>query len=226
MEMNKLNDKTVPELKDVAKAMGLTNLSKLNRGSLIDVITKATVGDAPIVSAHVEEVQATVEPVVEKKKVYALSDIVTVISLIKNGKLSFKDTEGIVQRWAYYGAEVDLTFKDIRLMNAQHHRFFKDCWIKIPDDVAKQLKIKNYLENSKIKPDNIDNAFLLKPDDFYDALLGSTDGVQQLVVDTAIEKLRNEELDSMRILRIIKKITGKDIEELAKFMDFSDGASK
>ena len=225
MEMNKLNDKLLPELKEVAKAMGLTNISKLNKKALIAAITEVTVGGVPVVSASVEEKPVVETPVVEKKKDYELMDIIPVISLVKNGGLTFVDFEGTPQRWEYYGDELDLTYKDLRLMKTRNKRFFEDCWVKIPDDAAKQLRIKDYLAGSKIRPETIDRAFNMKPEDFLDALMGSTDGVQKLVVDTAVEKLRNEELDSMRIMRIIKQITGQDIEELAKFMDFGDGAS-
>jgi hypothetical protein len=221
MEYTNLKDKSLTELKEIAKEIGLTGVSKCNKGDLIKLITKSTVG----VDEGSDSVATANPPVIEKKKVYELMDIISVVSLVKNGGLTFIDFEGTQQRWEAYGDEVDLTYKDIRLMKTRNKRFFEDCWVKIPDDVATQLRIKDYLAGSKIRPENIDNAFLLKPDDFYDALLGSTDGVQKLVVDTAVEKLRNEDLYDMRIMRIIKKITNQDIEELAKFMDFGDAAS-
>jgi len=225
METNKIKDKNLTELKDIAKAMGLTGISKCNKSELVDLITNATVGDKVGDNQTLENETAPTQPIVKEKKVYELTDIIPVISLVKNGGLTFIDYEKTEQRWEKYGDEIDLTYKDLRLMKSKYKRFFRDCWVKIPDDAADQLRLEDYLTNSKIRPETIDNAFLLKPDDFYDALIGSTDGVQKLVVDAAVEKLRSKELDSMRIMRIIKQVTKQDIEELARFMDFNEEAS-
>ena len=164
MENNKLKDKTLLELKDIAKVMNLTGVSKCNKGELLDLIIAATVS-AEEEKPSLKENSIPEPVVVEEKKEYQLMDIISVISLVKNGGLSFIDFEGTLQRWEGYGDEVDLTYKDLRLMKTKNKRFFEDCWVKIPDDAAKQLRIKDYLAGSKIRPENIDNAFLLKPDD-------------------------------------------------------------
>jgi hypothetical protein len=225
MENNKIKDKNLTELKEIAKAIGLTGVSKCNKGELIDLITGATIGGELEDNQATENETLPTKPNVQEKKVYELTDIIPVISLVKNGGLTFIDYEKTEQRWEKYGDEIDLTYKDLRLMKSKYKRFFRDCWVKIPDDAADQLRLEDYLTNSKIRPETIDNAFLMKPDDFYDALIGSTDGIQKLVVDAAVEKLRNKELDSLRIMRIIKQVTKQDVEELARFIDFNEEAS-
>lgn len=157
-------------------------------------------------------------------KRYKNNDTVTVVSLVKNGSLTFIDADSVVHIWEEFGEEIDLTFKDVKKMATRNKRFFSDCWVKIPDDVSKQLKIKNYLLDSKIDISRVDALFKLDPDKFSELLIGSSDGVQMLVVDAAVEKLRNEELDSMRILRIIKKVTGKDVETLAQIINDRESA--
>lgn len=157
-----------------------------------------------------------------KVKKYKMDDIVTVTSLVKNGTLVFIDVDGTVHEWEEFGDEIDLMFKDIRKMATRHKRFFKDCYVKVPDAAIEQLKIKDYLLDSSINVDELDALFELKPAQFKEKLIGSSDGIQRLVVDTAIEKLKNNELDSLKIMRIIHQITGQNVEELAKFIEDSE----
>lgn len=137
---------------------------------------------------------------------------VVVTSLVKHGKLVFKDSEGIVHTWDYFGEELELPFKDVKYMAQRHKGFFKNYLVKVPDEVAKQLKLRDYLLDDKIDVDRLDNVFNMKPEKFRELLIGSSDGMQQLVVDTAVDKMKKDELDSLKILRIIKEVTGKDVE--------------
>lgn len=155
---------------------------------------------------------------------YKNADIIEVKSLVKNSQLVFIDTDNITHIWEEYGDVLELTWRDLKKMATSHKRFFKDCWVRIPDDAAKQLKLKNYLLDSKIDLERIDTLFTMKPEKFEEFLIGSSDGVQDRVVDAAIEKLRKDELDSLKILRIIKNITGKDIEETARIIEGNDKA--
>lgn len=144
------------------------------------------------------------------------SDYGTVQSLVE-GDLIALDSNGYEIIWNGYGDEQELTLKDVKHIKRKSKRFFDECWIRIPEEWEKVLRIEGYLD-SDIDLDRIDNFFNMEPEKFNTMFTKASNGVRRIVIDKAVEKIYKSELDSRRIINIIQKESKVDLNFLCEEM--------
>ena len=163
----------------------------------------------------VEEKKET-EPIKEKEirkreiKRFEMHEEVPVISLVKRGNLIFEDHEGVIYEWQDFKDENWMTIKSLVHMRNRHKMFFSEPWVRVDDEVAEFLKIK---VDDTIDIENIDAFFNLDNDEFEEKLISASNGVRNIVVDTALIKIETGELDSRQKIRIIESVCKVELDE-------------
>jgi len=173
-----------------------------------------------------EEIK-TVEKVKEEPKTrtikkFEMHEEVQVVSLVKRGSLVFVDHEGIIYEWNDFKDENWISIKSLTHMRNRHKKFFTEPWVRVDDDVAEFLKIK---VNDNIDIENIDAFFELDNEEFEEKLLSASNGIRNIVVDAALTKINNDELDSRQKIRIIENVCKVELEEKA-YREFSEEVKK
>lgn len=169
-----------------------------------------------------KDVQEKQKPKVVEYRKFEMHEEVPVISLVKRGKLIFVDHEGIEYEWSNFKDENYLTIKSLMHMRNRYKKFFLEPLVRVDDDVAHFLKIK--IDDS-IDLENIDQLFTLNNEDFEQKLLTASNGIRNIVIDAAINKIDNGELDSRQKVRIIEQICNVELEEKA-YREFSKEIKK
>lgn len=152
------------------------------------------------------------EPKVRKAKRFDMHEEVVVVSLVKRGKLVFEDHEGIIYEWNEFKDENWMSIKALTHMRNRHKKFFTEPWVRVDDDVAEFLKIK---VDDSIDIDNLESLFNGSNENLEEKLTSASNGIRNIVVDAAIKKIENDELDSRQKIRIIENICKVELEEKA-----------
>lgn len=120
------------------------------------------------------------------------------------GKLIFvsKKSNGYSVEWAEYGMTEYMEIGELLSMRNTDRRFYEDNWIVIGDtddytanDIYKFLKVDKYYE-SVYTPDNIDDFFLLSPNDMIKNIARLSTGMKECISVKAQEMINNGILDS------------------------------
>lgn len=143
------------------------------------------------------------------KKTIKDSDVFMVRSLVE-GELVALDPHGDVIIWSEYGDEQELSLKELKHIKRKSKKFFDKCWLRVPEECEKPLRIQGYLD-SEIDLDRIDNFFNMDVEKFQKLFSQASDGIRRIVVDKAVGKIRDGKLDSRRIINVIQHETKLDL---------------
>lgn len=155
--------------------------------------------------------RAPKKPQVKKsqKKIFAKTDDVLVKSLI-NGRLGYEnDRTGYAEMWNEFGEELYMPYSELLHIKGKHRRFFEDNWIIREWEVLDSLGVTKYYSNI-IDVDSLEDVFKDK-DNFKETFKSLPKGLRQTVIDKASEMKISGELDSMKIIKDIKDISGFDL---------------
>ena len=130
-------------------------------------------------------------------------------------------TGGMNAEWSEFG---DLQYLDIRellLMRNTQKRFFDDNWISLKDtddgeytadDIYKFLRVDDKYGDF-YDADNIESFFSLTEKQMADKVSKMSRGMKDLVSVMALDKIENDEIDSVKKRRAIIKVLGLEIGE-------------
>jgi len=128
---------------------------------------------------------------------------------------------GMNAEWSEFG---DLQYLDVRellLMRNNQKRFFDDNWISLKDtddgeytadDVYKFLRVDDKYGDF-YDADNIESFFDLNEKQMADKVAKMSRGMKDLVAVMALDKIENDEIDSVKKRRAIIKALGLEIGE-------------
>lgn len=116
--------------------------------------------------------------------------------------------------WIEIGDTQEMTYKQIRIMNTKHPRYFSEKWIKpLNDTVLEKLKLKRYFENNLNRSD----LKLLCGNDVEAAekMLNSlnADGKSELA-KKAVKAAKDGKIYNVKIIRLIEKNLDVEIMNL------------
>ena len=116
--------------------------------------------------------------------------------------------------WMEIGDTQEMTYKQIRIMNVKHPRYFSEKWLKpLNDEVLDKLKLKRFFENNLSRGD-------LK------LLFGNDVGaVEEMLTNLnpdskaewapkAVKAAKDGKISNVKIIRLIEKHLGVEIMEL------------
>lgn len=128
---------------------------------------------------------------------------------------------GMNAEWSDFG---DLQYLDVRellLMRNNQKRFFNDNWISLKDtddgeytanDIYKFLRVDDKYGDF-YDADNIESFFDLNEKQMADKVSKMSRGMKDLVAVMALDKIENDEIDSVKKRRAIIKVLGLDVSE-------------
>lgn len=128
---------------------------------------------------------------------------------------------GMNAEWSEFG---DLQYLDVRellLMRNNQRRFFDDNWISLKDtddgeytadDVYKFLRVDDKYGDF-YDADNIESFFDLNEKQMADKVSKMSRGMKDLVSVIALDKIENDEIDSVKKRRAVIEVLGLEIGE-------------
>lgn len=128
---------------------------------------------------------------------------------------------GMNAEWSEFG---DLQYLDVRellLMRNSQKRFFDDNWISLKDtddgeytadEIYKFLRVDDKYGDF-YDADNIETFFDLNEKQMADKISKMSRGMKDLIAVMALDKIENDEIDSVKKRRAIIKVLGLDISE-------------
>lgn len=171
-----------------------------------------------------EQVVEKVQTKVAKKKDARIPLDVEVPCLCNvKGGLIYTSTRagGMNAEWSDFG---DLQYLDVRellLMRNNQKRFFNDNWISLKDtddgeytadDIYKFLRVDDKYGDF-YDADNIESFFDLTERQMTEKVSKMSRGMKDLVSVMALDKIENDEIDSVKKRRAIIKVLGLEIGE-------------
>lgn len=116
--------------------------------------------------------------------------------------------------WLEVGDTQEMTYKQLRIMNAKHSRYFTEKWLKpLNDDVLNKLKIKKYFENNLSRGD----VKLLCGNDAGAAeqmLINLNPEAKTALAKKAIKAAKDGKISNIKIIRLIEKNLDVEIMDL------------
>lgn len=116
--------------------------------------------------------------------------------------------------WVEVGDTQEMTFKQLRIMNTKHPRYFTDKWLKpLNDDVLEKLKLKKYFENNLSRGD----LKLLFGNDVAaveEMLTNLNPDAKSELAKKAVKAAKDGRINNVKIIRLIEKHLGVEIMDL------------
>lgn len=134
-------------------------------------------------------------------------------SVVK-GQVIYKSprTLGYKVVWNDFGDVEYVELGELKTMYSSYPRFFTEPWIIVDDvEVIKLLKLEKYYKNI-IDLDDIDAIFDLPNDKFIDVITKVPRGIKQLIIQRAVELLKEGKLDSIAKKEAIERIFNVDLD--------------
>lgn len=128
---------------------------------------------------------------------------------------------GMNAEWSEFGEMQYLDIRELLLMRNTQKRFFNDNWISLKDtddgeytadDVYKFLRVDDKYGDF-YDVDNIESFFDLNEKQMTDKVSKMSRGMKDLVAVMALDKIENDEIDSVKKRRAIIKVLGLEIGE-------------
>lgn len=128
---------------------------------------------------------------------------------------------GMNAEWSEFGEMQYLDVRELLLMRNTQKRFFNDNWISLKDtddgeytadDVYKFLRVDDKYGDF-YDADNIESFFDLTESQMADKVSKMSRGMKDLVSVMALDKIENDEIDSVKKRRAIIKTLGLEISE-------------
>lgn len=112
------------------------------------------------------------------------------------------------------GDTQEMTYKQIRIMNMKHPRYFSDRWLKpLNDDVLERLKLKKYFENNLSRGD----LKLLCGNDVgavEEMLTTLNPDAKSKLAKKAVKAAKDGWISNVKIIRLIEQHLGVEILDL------------
>lgn len=116
--------------------------------------------------------------------------------------------------WLEVGDTQEMTFKQLRIMNTKHPRYFSEKWLKpLNDDVLEKLKLKKYFENNLSRGD----LKLLFGNDVgavEELLINLNPDAKSELAQKAVKAAKNGKISNIKIIRLIEKYLDVEIMDL------------
>lgn len=128
---------------------------------------------------------------------------------------------GMNAEWSEFGEMQYLDVRELLLMRNTQKRFFNDNWISLKDtddgeytaeDIYKFLRVDDKYGDF-YDADNIESFFDLTESQMADKVSKMSRGMKDLVSVMALDKIENDEIDSVKKRRAIIKTLGLEISE-------------
>lgn len=148
----------------------------------------------------------------KKSEVRDMHELIPCRSIVM-GQLIYKSpkTMGYTVIWNNFGDVEYLELGELIAMKNVYPRFFSEPWIMIDDvDVIKYLNLEKYYKNI-IDVDNIDLVFDLPLEKFVDTLQKVPRGIKNVIVQRAVELIKEKKLDSIAKIEAIEKTFSVDL---------------
>jgi hypothetical protein len=150
------------------------------------------------------------------KKVRKLDDktLVTVVSNF-SGQLFYRSPRTNDEwEWAEYGDEHEMTIQELKVVKAQHRRFFEDKWITFAEkdqDVISHLKVEKYYKDGFVQ-DDLEDIFEKSVEELSDIIETATPNEKSLIITKAREKFESGELVNLHIIKLIEDKLHVDVD--------------
>lgn len=131
------------------------------------------------------------------------------------GGLTFKSQKtGAVIVWENYGIVEDVEYQDLQGMKASGSRFLKEPWI-IPEDeeVIDALKLREVYDEI-VDLEDLEAFFKQSFDQIQESIGKIPNGMKELLKSKAVEMIREEKLNDIRIIKLIDKELNSDLLSL------------
>lgn len=148
----------------------------------------------------------------KKSEVRDMHELIPCRSIVM-GQLIYKSpkTMGYTVIWNNFGDVEYLELGELIAMKNVYPRFFSEPWIMIDDvDAIKYLNLEKYYKNI-IDADNIDSIFDLSLEKFVDTLQKVPRGIKNVIVQRAVELIKEKKLDSIAKMEAIEKAFNVDL---------------
>ena len=128
---------------------------------------------------------------------------------------------GMNAEWSEFGELQYLDIRELLLMRNSQKRFFNDNWISLKDtddgeytadEIYKFLRVDDKYGDF-YDADNIESFFDLNEEQMADKVSKMSRGMKDLVSVMALDKIENDEIDSVKKRRAIIKVLGLEISE-------------
>lgn len=128
---------------------------------------------------------------------------------------------GMNAEWSEFGELQYLDIRELLLMRNSQKRFFNDNWISLKDtddgeytadEIYKFLRVDDKYGDF-YDADNIETFFDLNEKQMADKVSKMSRGMKDLVSVMALDKIENDEIDSVKKRRAIIKVLGLEIGE-------------
>lgn len=171
-----------------------------------------------------EQVVEKVQPKTAKRKNLRIPLDVEVPCLCNTkGGLIYTSTRngGMNAEWSDFGELQYLDIRELLLMRNSQKRFFNDNWISLKDtddgeytaeDIYKFLRVDDKYGDF-YDADNIESFFDLSEEQMIKKLTNMSRGMKDLIAVMALDKIENDEIDSVKRRRAITNALGLEISE-------------
>lgn len=163
---------------------------------------------------EVKQEQPKEEPKRRVKKQIERNALIPCRSIVYGG-LTFKSKKtGAVIVWENYGIVEDVEYQDLQGMKASGSRFLKEPWI-IPEDeeVIDALKLREIYDEI-VDLEDLEGFFKQSFAQIQESIGKIPDGMKELLKSKAVEMIKKEELNDLRIVKLIDRELNCDLLSL------------
>ena len=135
-------------------------------------------------------------------------------SLVYGGLIFKSKKTGAHIVWENYGIVEDVEYQDLQAMKASGSKFLKVPWIVPEDDeVIETLRLQG-VYNNIIDLEDLNSFFKLSKDEMIKKIDSIPEGMKELLKSKAVSMIKNEELNDIRIIRMLDKKLNSGLMEL------------
>ena len=152
-----------------------------------------------------------VAPVKKEPKKYAPTDRIECRSVTGGGLILIGTKSQLQYEWEDYGDTAYVEFQDLQALQSRKSGFLvKPRFIIEDEELVEQWGSMLKPIYNKINNQDIEALFELQPDKFEKTLSKMPDGIKDSVKTKAAQKLANDELHDIRLVKIIDKLLGTE----------------
>lgn len=166
----------------------------------------------PKKSADVPTSSTPISNLIQKPEMH--QNILVPIMSCAYGTVSYTSKRtGREWKWTNYGQMDNMELSELVAMRNAHRRYLEEPWLMILEEsVVEYLGLSKVYENC-IKPDEIDAYFKLGIDKMREILEKAPNGMKQLIIATATEKIASGTFDSRKKIKMIEEVSGIKLED-------------
>lgn len=161
----------------------------------------------------IEEIKQEPKKVVKRETPkIAMDELIRVVSLKTNPLIYVSKSQlGYQIEWDEYGSEQWIEYKELINMKNSQRAFFSKNWIICDPEILESLKVDSYYKDM-IDLEDIDGLFKKTVGDLEQIISISNKGIRELIFDKALQLYKNGELDSVKIITMLKEKFDYDLE--------------